>query len=352
MKEIAIIGFAQAKNIRREPARSETELIAPVITEALEMARLQRQDMDFTISASTDYVSGIPFSFVRALDAVGAWPPIPESHVEMDGAWAFQEAWVRLQHGDMDTALIYSFGNSSTADEIVDVLGLQMDPYCIAPLRPDAISLAALQARSLLDAGKYTERDFAEVAVRSRRDAKDNPNAQVTGDFSVDEILDSPYIASPLRKHDCPPISDGGAAMVLATADKAKELCERQVWIKSIDHRIEAHQPGLRNLAVSTSTRQAAEKCGVASDKIDVAELYAPYTHQELILRDALGLGENVSINPSGGALAAHALMSAGLIRIGEVANRIMAGKADRGLAHATSGSCLQQNLVTMLEGA
>jgi len=63
-------------------------------------------------------------------------------------------------------------------------------------------------------------------------------------------------------------------------------------------------------------------------------------------------LDDEVSINPSGGALAAHPLMSAGLIRIGEVANRIMAGSADRGLAHATSGSCLQQNLVTVLEGA
>jgi acetyl-CoA acetyltransferase len=352
MKDIAIIGFAQAKNVRREPARSETELISPVITEALEMAHLQRQDMDFTISASTDYVSGIPFSFVRALDAVGAWPPIPESHVEMDGAWGFQEAWVRLQHGDMDTALIYSFGNSSTANELIDVLGLQMDPYTIAPLRPDAISLAALQAQALLDAGKYTERDFAQVASRSRSDAKSNPYAQVKGDHSIDDILAQPYIASPLRKHDCPPITDGGAAMILATGDRARELCKRPVWIRSIDHRIEAHQPGLRNLAVSTSTKLAAEKCGVGKDKIDVAEIYAPYSHQELILRDALNLEAGTSINPSGGALAAHPLMSAGLIRVGEVAKRIMAGGADRGLAHATSGSCLQQNLVTVLEGA
>ena len=331
---------------------SETELVAPVITQALEQARLQRQDMDFTISASTDYLSGIPFCFVRALDAVGAWPPIAESHVEMDGAWAFQEAWARLQHGDMDTALIYSFGHSSAADDLVDVLGLQMDPYCIAPLRPDAISLAALQARALLDAGTYTERDFAKVAARSRRDALDNPLAQVRGDTSVEEILAAPYISSPLRKHDCPPITDGAAAMVIATADKARTICERPVWIKGIDHRIEAHQPGVRNLAVSTSTTLAGEKAGVGKDKIDVAELYAPFSHQELILRDALALDSQIAMNPSGGALAAHPYMSAGLIRVGEVANRIMNGTADRGVAHATSGSCLQQNLVTVLEGA
>ena len=57
------------------------------------------------------------------------------------------------------------------------------------------------------------------------------------------------------------------------------------------------------------------------------------------------------AINPSGGALAANPVMAAGLIRIGEAAARITSGAADRALAHATSGPCLQQNLVAVLEG-
>ena len=69
------------------------------------------------------------------------------------------------------------------------------------------------------------------------------------------------------------------------------------------------------------------------------------------ILADALGLDGDTSINPSGGALSANAMMTAGLIRIGEVATRISNGEADRGVANATSGPCLQQNLVTVLEG-
>ena len=66
---------------------------------------------------------------------------------------------------------------------------------------------------------------------------------------------------------------------------------------------------------------------------------------------DALGLDDSVEINPSGGALAANGIMVAGLTRIGEAANRIQAGSAKRALAHATSGPCLQQNLVCVLEG-
>jgi len=56
-------------------------------------------------------------------------------------------------------------------------------------------------------------------------------------------------------------------------------------------------------------------------------------------------------VNPSGGALAANPMMTAGLVRIGEVADRILSGEAGRGVAHATSGPCLQQNLVCVLEG-
>jgi acetyl-CoA acetyltransferase len=84
---------------------------------------------------------------------------------------------------------------------------------------------------------------------------------------------------------------------------------------------------------------------------IDVAELHAQFSHEELILREALGLNGDTAINPSGGPLAANGLMSAGLVRIGEVARRIIAGEANRGIAHASNGSCLQHNMVCVLEG-
>ncbi|HEY0543039.1 MAG TPA: lipid-transfer protein, partial [Actinoallomurus sp.] len=71
---------------------SEVELLAPIITSVKETTGLKR--FGFTCSGSLDYLAGAPFSFVSALDAVGAWPPISESHVEMDAAWALYEAWV------------------------------------------------------------------------------------------------------------------------------------------------------------------------------------------------------------------------------------------------------------------
>jgi acetyl-CoA acetyltransferase len=189
---------------------------------------------------------------------------------------------------------------------------------------------------------------MAEVAARSRRDAMANPMAQLSGERDPGTLLKEPYLVSPLRRHDCPPLSDGAAAVILAAGDLARDVCERPAWIRGLDHRIEAHGLGVRDLTASPSTALAGRKAG-ATD-VDVAELHAPFTHQEPILREALDLGPQVTVNPSGGALAANAMMVAGLTRIGEAAQRIIDGSAQRTLGHATSGPCLQQNLVCVME--
>jgi acetyl-CoA acetyltransferase len=347
--DIAVVGWAQTPAARRA-RESEVQLLVPTVTQALERAGLDRREVGFTCAGSCDYLTGGPFAFVSNLEAAGAWPPISESHVEMDGAWALYEAWVRLQHGDIDTALVFGSGKSSPSkpDEL---WAQQLDPYYLAPLGVDPASLAGMQARALLDAGKATERDFAEVVVRNRRNAKDNPNAQVAGDFSVDELLAEPYLRAPLRRHDFPPISDGAVAVVLARGDRARALSERPAWIRGIDHRIEVHQPGMRDLTTSSSTTVAARKAGYDGGPLDVVELSSTFSPQELILREALGLGDDAKVNPSGGALAANPVMATGLIRIVEVAQRIADGSAGRGLAHATGGQALQHNLVCLMEG-
>jgi acetyl-CoA acetyltransferase len=350
MRDVAVVSFAQSPSVRRNRTQNEVEILMPVVSEAVERSGVPKERIGFTCSGSCDYLAGQPFAFVWGLEAIGAWPPIRESHVEADGAWALYEAWVLLQEGEIDAALVYGFGKSSPGS-LRDVLAVQLDPYYYAPLWPDAVSLAALQARACIDQGKFTEADMAEVASRSRRDAMANPNAQIAKDVPADEILNEPYIASPLRKDDCAPISDGAAAVVLACDDLAREVSERPAWIRAIDHRIEPHALGVRDLTVSESTRIAAERTGALNDKLDLVELLAPFSSQELILRDALGLANGAGINPSGGALAANPMMAAGLIRIGEAATRITTGDADRALAHATSGPCLQQNLVAVLEG-
>ena len=142
---------------------------------------------------------------------------------------------------------------------------------------------------------------MAEVAARSRRDARDNEYAQVMGDFDVDELLADSYLSSPLRKHDCAPISDGAAAIVLAAGDAVKKCTTKPAWIRGMDHRVGAASAGLpRSDHVELDCRCGARRRGVSAGKVDVAELYAPYSHQEIILREVVGLGRGHKNQPVG----------------------------------------------------
>jgi acetyl-CoA acetyltransferase len=348
-RPVAVVSFAQAPNLRRVGDRNEVEMLMPVIGEVFGQLGITKDDVGFICSGSTDYLAGGPFSFVGALDAVGVWPPRSESHVEMDGAFALYEAWVRLQEDDIDAALVYSFGKSSAGD-LAKILALQLDPYVMAPLWPDAVSLAALQAQAMIDRGSLSEEQMAQIAARSRRAALDNDKAQLRGSPEPDQLLREDYVVRPLRRHALPPITDGAAAVVLAAGDKAREWAPHPAWITGIDHRMETHALGARDLTASPSTATAAATAGVDRGPVGVAELHAPFAHQEALLAGALGLTAGTTVNPSGGALAANPVMSAGLIRIGEAAARVMDGSTDRVVAHATSGPCLQQNLVCVME--
>ncbi|WP_018653156.1 thiolase domain-containing protein [Actinomadura flavalba] len=338
---IAVVAFVQTTHTGHDTGLSETELLAPVITEIKE--RTGRKRFGFTCSGSNDYLAGAPFSFVAALDAVGAWPPIAESHVEMDAAWALYEAWVKLLSGETDTALVYGFGKTSQVDT-AEMLTVQLDPYHLVPLGVDGVSLAALQARAYLERSGAEEDDLTAVAARSRAAGRANPYA-----LDLPEPSDDAYAVAPLRASDLPPVTDGAAAIVLASGDAARDLCERPAWITGFDHRADPHSPGARDLSRSASARLAGERAGAAG--VQVAELHARFTHEELILREALGLGDDVTVNPSGGPLAADPMMATGLIRIGEAAARVHDGTATRVLGHAASGPCLQQNLVCVLSG-
>ena len=118
----------------------------------------------------------------------------------------------------------------------------------------------------------------------------------------------------------------------------------------SIFLRVDPHYPGARDLSRAPSAGLAGQKAGVGSAPIEVAELCSLYTHEELLLREELGLGDDVVVNPSGGPLCLNAPMVSGLTRIGEAFRQINEHGKRRTLGHASAGPCLQQNLVCVLE--
>lgn len=348
-RNVAVVGFAHAPHVRRTDGTTNgVEMLMPCFAQLYQDLGINKSDIGFWCSGSSDYLAGRAFSFISAIDSIGAVPPINESHVEMDAAWALYEAYIKILTGEVETALVYGFGKSS-AGILRQILTRQTDPYTVAPLWPDSVSMAGLQARIGLDSGKWTPEQMAQVALDSFAQSERNDSEKPAK--SIDELLARPFFNDPLRRHDIAPITDGAAAIVLAANGRARELRENPAWITGIEHRIETPVLGARDLTASPSTAVSAEAATGGDTGIDVAEIHAPFTHQHLILAEAIGLTDKTKVNPSGGALAANPMFVAGLERIGLAAQHIWNGSAQRVLAHATSGPALQQNLVAVMEG-
>ena len=188
------------------------------------------------------------------------------------------------------------------------------------------------------------------MAVRSRAAARDNPQAQLPARYSAADLLAAPYVADPLRAHDCAPVSDGAAVAILAAGDRARELCPRPAWITGFEHRIDsavARRPRPDGRPVGHRRRAAGARARPASTSPNCTR---PSPTRRSCCGGRSGLGEGVRVNPSGGALCGNPMFAAGLARIGLAANEMITGRADRALGHATSGPALQQNLVCVME--
>ena len=238
-----------------------------------------------------------------------------------------------LQTGHADTALVYGFGKSS----------LRHPPrgpdHAARPLLPgaagiDCVAIAALQARGLLERSDYTERDMAEVAPALAGPRCTTRTPRSAGRDAT-QLLAEPYWVVPLRKHDCPPITDGAAAVVLVAGDGARTAASGRPGSAASttgSSRIaSASATSRRRRPPSAAVRRSAPAGGSRSPSCT-----RPSRHQELILRDALALAASATINPSGGPLAANPLMAAGLSGSARRSGRSSRRRHRRALAHAT----------------
>ena len=178
LRNVAIVGFAQMPIIAHDPHRTAQEMLYPVVREALAQCAVERDAIDYQTAGSADYIDGRPFGFVAALDVMGTWPPRQDSHLEMDAAFAAHYAWIRMQAGECDTALVVGYGKVSEGQP-ERILNLQLDPNYLAPLGLGPLSTAALQASAYMARTKASDRDLAEIAARNRAAGARNPDAQL-----------------------------------------------------------------------------------------------------------------------------------------------------------------------------
>ena len=306
MRDVAVISFAQIARTRRAVEElNEVEMLMPVIRAALDQVDLTIDDIGFTCSGSTDYLAGVGFCFVSTLDGVGPWPPIQESHVEMDGAWALYEAWVKLQLGrDRHRPRL------RYAQVVARRPAHGADPPARPRTRsarcgPTRISLAALQARAAARRRARPPRaDGRGRRPQPRAAARQPQRPAAPGTGSVGgrrSAEDAPRRPAPPQRlpadHRRRRGHRPGRRRRGPGAERPPGLDPRH----RPPHRAHAPRPPRphrQRLHPASPPRRPAWPTA----PVDVAELHAPFSHQELILRRGPGPGRRRRVNPSGGA--------------------------------------------------
>ncbi|MEH7177980.1 thiolase C-terminal domain-containing protein [Neobacillus vireti] len=161
------------------------------------------------------------------------------------------------------------------------------------PYGPTVPSLYALIGRAHMEKYGTTPEQFAAIAVACRKHASMNPNAQMRDLITVEDVLNSRMIADPLHLLDCSLISDGGSAVILTSAERAKEFSSKPVYILGFgEAHSHEHISQARNLTTSAaveSGKRAYEMAGLGPRDMDFAQLYDCFTPTALIELEDLG---------------------------------------------------------------
>ncbi|MBI4577428.1 MAG: lipid-transfer protein [Planctomycetes bacterium] len=377
MEPVAIVASAQTEHAAARPGLEPAEMVHRTVRGCLEAAGVAIADVDAVVSAGDDVLDGRSISNVFVAEAYGAFLK-EEAKVEEDGAWALIYALLKLWSGACRTALVVGYSKGSECGPGA-YSHLQCEPFYLRPLGADGVQLAALQARRFLDRSGLDEGHAAWVASKNRADGERNDRAVLRSAVSPREVAASGVLASPVRRLEVAPVTDGCCAVLVAVEEEARRRTPRPAWVRGVAHAAEVYYPGHRDLADTTACRVAARRAYEAAGVDDpgrafqVAEVHSEVAHQELMLYEALGLGEaralvdegatalggRIPVNPSGGPLCANPIMATGLVRVAEAALQVsgQAGAhqvegARRAVAHAAGGLCMQSSAVFVLEGS
>ena len=233
-------------------------MIYETVSDLLAKTGLTNNDVEVVIGAGDDVLDGRSISNVFTAEYAGAFLK-EESKVEDDGAFAAAYAFMRIASGSFDTALVYAYSKASDSSP-QHYSGMIADPFYLRPLGIEALTAAALQAQCYFQKYGVTEEKAALVAVKNRRHAIDNPHAQIKGNYTIDDVMNSPVIASPIKRLDASPVTDGCCAMLLASEDAVKKYGCKPAWIHGVGFCTDSFYLGHRDLTEIASAHKAAER--------------------------------------------------------------------------------------------
>jgi len=399
MRDVAIIG-AGMTDFGKFLDRSMKDIAGEAVKGALDSAGVDKSKLEAAVvgNATAGLITGqemIRGQVVLREMGIGGIPLINTENACASSSTAFHVAWMYVASGMYDVALAVGMEKLYHEDKrrSFQAIGAAVDVEWV-----QGMQAAARQAKENGDRGdnpapeegagekrsmfmdfyaafarqhmqKYgtTKEQYARVAVKNHFHGSLNPHAQYREVYSLEDVLTSPPVAEPLTRLMCSPIGDGAAAVVLCTADKAKQFTSKPVYVRaSVLGSGSDRGPGDPDITTRVA-RKAYEMAGVGPEDLNVLEVHDASAPAELVLYEELGLcapGEGGKlidskatyfdgpkpVNTSGGLISkGHPIGATGVAQIYEIWTQLRGEAGDRQVRNPKVG--LTENGGGMVKG-
>lgn len=347
MEKVAVIASGQTKHTSKRADVNVPEMIKEAVDRALLQANITLADIDAVVIGNMEHFEGLNLSDMWASEGAGSVlkPAMKIATGGTTGASVAACAYYHCASGLFDTVLAIGWEKLSEGDATAGII-TAFDPIVERMTLAGAVGGLAIEAMAYMDRYKVPPETFALAAVRARKNAQKNPYAHLKLDLTVKQVLDSDYIAYPLHYLEMCPTSDGACAVVMASEKRAKQLCDRPAWIKSVvcrhNHAWIGDITFGENSTLESAAVEAYRIAGITDPRkeLDVIEMYDPasytlvswieYLHlcppgegRRLVEDGVTALEGALPVNPSGGVVSTNPIGATALIRVAEAALQI-----------------------------
>ena len=377
MRQVAVVGAGMTR-FGKHQDRSMKDLAREAVENALQSAGIEQEAIEAAAvgNAVAGLITGqecIRGQVVLREMGIGGIPVINTENACASSSTAFHIAWLYVASGMYDTVLavgmekLFHPDKKRTFTAIGSAIDLELGDEFARQMSGEQSGGAGESRSVFMDyyahlarqhMARYgtTREQFAQIAAKNHTNGSLNPRAQFQTPRTVADILAAPLIAEPLTRMMCSPIGDGAAAVIITTAEKARQLTTKPVFVRaSIIGSSQEHAPDAPGIVTKTA-QKAYSMAGIDPNELQVVEVHDATAPAELLVYEELGLcrageggkliadgvtqiGGRVPVNPSGGLLAkGHPVGATGVAQISEIFWQLRGEAGKRQVAGAKVG--------------
>ena len=301
MARIAIVGVGHSKFGKRSDA-SLRELAFEAYSGALDDAELESSSIEGTVVCSATHYDKQRSPAGVVSEYLGLSPK-PTFNVEAacaSSAVGVRTAWSLIASGLHDVLAVVGVQKMTelSSEEIQELMGRAGDVMWESPFGTTMPAYYAMYANAHMSKFGTSEEDMAQVAVKNRSYGSKNPNAMFQKPISIEDVLKSRMVSSPLKLFDCCANADGSACIILANTERTKKITDRPVWIAGLGlasspMSLAGRRGDLTSFEVTKSAAKSAYSMAkVKPSDVDVAEVHDSFSITEILNYEDLGFAK------------------------------------------------------------